>query len=583
MMKKIVTGLWLVLFIPMAAHGLSVKARVDKNRLAIDDNLTLTVSVDEGKAEIGTSEIIDFQIVSHTTGSSFQWVNGRSHSEYTHVYTLSPVKKGRLTIPPLPVVYKNERASTERIDVVVEDKPGSQGMRAEGDLFVKASVNDDSPYPGQQIVYTFALYYTAQISSPTLNLPDFRNFSVKESDRDRQFSTTINGREFQVIERNVILDPLKPGTVLIPPAVLNCKVAVPRGRKSTDPFDTFFNDPFFNRAALVPKTLRTNPVSVRVIPLPPNPQSVPFSGLVGRFDLKATLEPSFLNVGDSTTLSLTVQGRGNLKDAIEPEIQIPSDFKMYKDSPLEDIRLDNGGYLGTKTFRLALVALKAGTYTLPPVSMTYFDIEKGVYKGLSTPAFTVTVNPPPEGSLPVQAARPETQSPEAPGFVKKKVEFTGHDILPLKESLDGARNRFSFSFSWFVICLLVPALLLVLVKRVIRSKNRGKTPSMLMTERAEKSLKEAGKTSLNDREFLSNVYLAFVSRVFAKNGMTGETLTGREVQTILASADYDPVLIDEAVQLLDRIEGYRFAGKSLDKDTRKKLLEETRTLARRIG
>ncbi len=583
MVKKCVTALCLMLLIPMTAFGLSAKARVDKNRMSLDENLALTVTVDEGKAEIDTSKIVDFQIVSHTTGSSFQWINGRSFSEYTHVYTLSPVKKGRLTIPPLSVTYKNERTSTEKIDVVVEDNPKSTGIRSEGDIFVKASVNDDSPYPGQQIVYTFALYYTMQISGPTLNLPDFRNFSVKESDKDRQYSTTINGREYQVIERNVVLDPVKPGSVLIPPSVLNCKVAVVRGRRSADPFDSFFNDPFFNRAALVPKTLRTNPVSVRVIPLPPNPHPVPFSGLVGQFELKASLEPSTLNVGDSTTLSLTVAGRGNIKDAIEPEIKIPPAFKMYKDSPLEDIRLDNGGYLGNKTFRLALVALEEGRYTIPPVSMTCFDIEKGIYKVLTTPSFTVTVNPSPDGSVTPQPEKSETRNEVSTGSIKRKVEFTGHDILPLKESLEGARSRVTFTFTGFVFCLLVPAFVLGLVKLLVRLKKKNKTPSMIMAERAEKSLKEAGKPNLNDREFLSSVYLAFVSRVFAKGGVTGEILTGREVRTILSSSGCDPVLVDEAVHLLDRIEGFRFTGKSLDSDTRKKLLEETRIMSRRIG
>lgn len=584
MLKKTVCAFLIMLFVPVMASALSVSARVDKNSMTIDDNLILTVSVDERKAEIDTSVIKDFQIVSRTAGSSFQWINGKSSSEYTYVYTLSPLKKGKLTIPALPVQYKKEMVSTEKIDVDVDDGLEAGWTGTGNDIFVKASVNDESPYMGQQIVYTFSLFYTMQISSPSLKLPDFKNFSVKETDKDRQYATKVNGREYHVIERNVILDPLAPGDSDIPPAVLDCRVAVSRGKKSADPFDSFFNDPFFNRQALVPKTLRTNNVSVRVVPLPEKRQSIPFSGLIGRFDMEAELSPRSVGVGDSVTLSVTVKGRGNLKDATGPEIHMPaSAFKMYKDSPVENISLDSLGYSGAKTFRTALVALKGGTYTVPSVSMSFFDVEKGDYKVLSSPEFTIEVTPSPDGADDLKVVSSDEKLPDIKSFTKKKVEFTGHDILPLKEALSGVKNPKHLSFSLFVLFIASSASFLYVAKLLKRLKQRDKAPAIIMVERAEKALKEARKKELDDSEFLSHIYISFVSSVLAKKGAVGESLTGKEVEDILSSYKCNEDIVEKAVKFLDHIENCRFSGQSLDSDARKNLLEDTKSIIRDMG
>jgi hypothetical protein len=483
------------------------------------------------------------------------------------------------------VIYKGNTVYTEKINVVVDNKPVTQGLKADSDIFVRATVNDDSPYPGQQIVYTFSLYYAVQISSPSLKLPEFKNFSVKENDKDNQLSTLINGREYQVIERNVILDPLKPGTVLIPPAALTCQIAVASNnrRRANDPFDSFFNDPFFGRATLSKKTLRTNPLTIRVLPLPKNPYPVPFSGLVGRFNLTADLESDTIKAGDSSTLSLTLEGTGNLADAVEPAVNVPSGFKMYKDTPKEEITLEKEGYSGKKTFSLALVGVTPGSYTIPPVSITYFDVEKGVYRVLSTTPFTITVNPSPNGTTTQIPAGGDDIPLKTPGQIKKKVEYTGHDILPLKESLDGAKNRFSLSFFGFTLCLIIPLVFLGAVKGAVHYSGRGKTVSAMMAERSEKSLKQAGQKGISDEEFLALIYLAFVSIVFAKNGTTGETLTKREVRSILESKGCDASVIDDAETLLDRIESGRFAGRSMNETMRQSLLDDTRSMMRRIG
>ena len=179
----------------------------------------------------------------------------------------------------------------------------------------------------------------------------------------------------------------------ISPAVLSCDI-VRRVKSKRDPFfDSFFNSPFFGGTQLDSQVLKTQAIEVDVTPLPAYQGQVKFSGLVGKFDISSTLESTELNVGDSTTLSITIEGTGNIMDVEPPEVEFPDTYKVYADNPEEDIQFGPSGYSGKKTFRFALVPTQEGRHTLPPVQLRYFDVSEGQYQVLSSHPLFVTVRP----------------------------------------------------------------------------------------------------------------------------------------------------------------------------------------------
>ncbi|GAB6094410.1 BatD family protein [Desulfatiferula olefinivorans] len=571
------------LLIPALAAAASVTATVDKTRMTDEDILTLKVSVADADGEVDTSPITDFRILAHSSGSSFQWINGKSSREIIHSYTLSPLRKGRLTIPALTLSHKGRTLKTDPIVILVED-PAADGADSR-DIFVKAHVNDGLPYVGQQIIYVFTLYYGVKITNPSLSIPDFTDFMVKETDKDSQSTALINGREYNTIERRIVLIPLKPGTFEIPPSVLTCDQVVKSAPRSRDPFDSFFSDPFFGRSTLSRKVLRTDPLTVSVTPLPPNPHDIPFSGLVGRMTLAAGIDNSSLQVGDSATLSLTVSGTGNLMDAEAPKVVPPPGFKIYEDTPEEDIRLGPQGYSGRKIFKLALVALEPGAVTLPAIRLNVFDVEKGAYEILSATPLTLTVAPAAGGgeSVGAGAAALEQQAEEdRPLRIRKKVEYTGRDILPIKESIDGARHRPGLSAQLFALLLVLPVAFALLVRLGLLYSGRGKSREARMIARADSAVKSACRNDLSDEAFLAALYRALVSTVFSRTETGGESLAAGEIRRILSAAGVADPLIDEAEALLGRLESLRYGGEAVRPDLRRELLDKTRETLRRI-
>jgi hypothetical protein len=361
-------------------------------------------------------------------------------------------------------------------------------------------------------------------------------------------------------------------------------MASQKRRRSRDPFGSVFDDPFFGGSNFERKVLRTQPVHIQVLPLPKNTTGVPFSGVVGHVTMTSGVDTRSLKVGDSATFNVALEGSGNLMDAAEPVIAVPDGFKVYKDNPVEDIKVGQRGFSGKKTFQMALVPVKEGTFTIPSAAVCYFDVEKGIYQVVKTQPVDMVVGPAPAGTPVAGAPPPASLSQAGPSnvVVKKKVEYIGHDILPLKESLEGAKRTVTFTAMTYTMFLLIPLVCLVILKGWMGYSQRGRSLSSLMVEKAEKSLKEAAAKNSSDEEFMTHLYRAFVSTVYSKAPFSGETLTGREVRNILTEAGCDGTCIGDAEILLEKIESFRFGGQSLKQADRDRLMNEIRSMIRRI-
>ena len=569
----ILTGLLATL--PTARAEVTVTAQVDRTTVSPGESVELQVTVSGGKGEIDLSGLTDFKVISRGTGSSIQIVNGQMSREETYTYLLIPQGRGRLTIPALPVDIGGQIHRSQPITITVTDQPDGGGQTTGQEAWVTADVSDPTPFEGQQITYTFRLYNTVQIDDAKFQPPAFDGFSAKEIKDRRSYRKVVNGREAMVSEIDYVLTPLKAGGLTIEPAVLQVGIVRPDRSRRRSPFNNFFNDPFFNRGTVDTRIIQTDPLKVDVRPLPPVPTDLKFSGLVGKFDLKAEMQSTDLKVGDSATLAVTVEGRGNIMDAQPPDLQIPPTFKAYADNPQEEVQLDRQGAHGKKVFRTALVPLETGHFQLPSVSLTYFDVDQKTYRTLTAPAPALTVAAALQSPGPTISIAPEPLQP-----VKKKVTFTGRDILPPKENLTAVQSRHPLSWPLFLLGLAGPAVVFggtLLAQRLRRSDTR---PAALMKAKARQALKSA--QSSPDHEFLTPLYQALTAAILGAAGRLGEALTWKEAETLLLESGRSAEEARQTAQLLSRIESCKFSGGTLTPQQRDELLSQTRQSIRKL-
>jgi len=567
------------------AKEIEISAVVDKTSISVNESIDLTVTISGGKGSVDVFCIQDFTVISHGTSTRLQIINGQASKETSYNYTLTPKRDGDLIVPPLPVSTDKGIFNTKVITIRVSQKPIEH--RDGNDVIVSSDVSEQNPYNGQQITYTFTLKNAVQIHEAKFQKPEFSGFSSKEIERKEPYRTVISGREYIVTQITYILVPLKTGKKIIEPAVIECNIVrrIKRGRGSS--FDSFFNDTFFNRAQLETKVFKTSPLTVNVKPLPKYSSDIKFSGLVGNFKLKAELENNTLCVGDSTTLSVIIDGTGNIMDAQKPEMIIPDRFKVYEDSPEKNVTADKTGFSGKKVFRLALVAIQQGTFTIEPVRLVYFDVDRGKYKTISSSPFSINViESAKKEVLNLFSAAPGSLEPQ--NSLKQKVKFTGRDILQLKEDIDSLENKKPLPLYVFILFLAVPMAFCLVLKIYFVFMPAGKNagPAAVMAKRSENALKKADKIKDNNvsvDEFFSCLYKAVVFSIFSRAGVKGESLTYKEAQNFLGTSGFSDETAKQAAVLLEKIESARYSGLNVDKAFKESLLAEIKQMTRSLS
>ena len=572
--------LCLVAFVPapLRAQTPSARATVDATRTSLESPIRLTVTITGEDGSVDTSVIRDFKLLGQASSSSIQIINGRVNRERTMTYTLLPLKEGRLTIPALNVTVDGEKCLTEPI--VVQVSKGSGKVETSNDISVSGTVDENHPFLGQQVVYTFRLLYGVQLANTDYEAPSFEGFSATQIGNQTTGQRLINGRQFQEVTISYLLVPMKTGTLTIGPAMLQCNVVYSR-RNSRSMFDSFFDDSFFGNSQVVPKVFRTEPVPIDVAPLPKwkGPEIV--SGLVGQFKMQAELETLEAAVGESVTLSVTLQGEGNLQDAEKPQFQISSDFKQYEDQPETDITLGSNGYAGKKVFRTALVPVKEGNYTLTAVPMVYFDPVDKTYHRLTTKPLSIVVHDTGKKTEPPSVFSALDAKGTLPAFQKQKVDFTGRDILPIKTGLDALSNQTSIPTPLYLSLLAAPGVVFLIIFITMNLVKKDDRPAAVMTRKSKQALHAAVQATGSDTtELLSNLYRALMYAVFARARTIGESLTRGEVDIYLKQNGADAETSARVSTLLGNLESARFGKTELSKTQQKALVSETSQLVK---
>ena len=215
------------------------------------------------------------------------------------------------------MTVKGEKITSQPFDIKVVPDDGSHtassgGSAAQGqgqqqqntndpqvsgkDLFLRVVPSKKSAFVGEQVVLTYKLYTKVPVSSVSLSkMPSYAGFWTKDvSDNSgtlKQSSEYVNGVEYTTAEiQKVIVVPQRSGKLTLDPMTMECVAQIRTERsnsRSMDPFEAFFNDPFFNRNIVnVRKELTSQSFTLEVKNLPENGKPASFAGAVGNYNFK---------------------------------------------------------------------------------------------------------------------------------------------------------------------------------------------------------------------------------------------------------------------------------------------------------
>ena len=559
--------LWLLVFFILAmgtawSADIQVTASVDKQELTLEDSIRFSIVV-EGTRSAPPPQLppLDsFKVRSRGSSSSFQIINGDRSSSITYNFALLPKETGTFTIGPATVEIEGETYRTAPITLIVKEPSSEPDSSRE--VFAEMVVSNKKPYVQEQVTATLRIYHRVEVRNLKTNI-QFQGFREEALKEPVQNTRIVNGIRYLSYEISTALFPLRAGKVEIPAGIIELdQVDRSRGGQRSNFFDPFGQGSIFNNfGRLKHNTLRTKSVTLDVQPLPQKNRPQDFSNLVGDFIISAQLSRAEVEVGDTTTLTVTVAGQGNIKDLSLPPPHWGNDLKVYEDQ--SEFRQTSGArsVSGEKVYTYALVPLQHGRLQVPAIPLNYFDPTKGDYVSLQTQAFSLTVSPG-TGNSKLKVVESGSGPPGTSGSSIHKI---GEDILPIHTGPEVFENQKITTGSGilYAVGLLLPAGLFLISSVLYKRQQRLKYD--IAYSRSHGAYKQAqNKLSVlspngDSREIARE--LSLIVREYLGNilNFQGTAITSTEVEEKLRKGNFSMKEIQATQKLLKSHETLQYA------------------------
>ncbi len=523
-----------------------------------------------------------------STSSSISIINGRTtqSSSTTFTYTLSPKKAGTYTLPSASLNSggKKVKSNTAKIEVLPGSSGSSQGQQGRGngnqggygsqqsagsvgrmhtptsdehigakDLYFAVTASKKRVYEQEAILLTYKLYSLITVEQLAGEMPQLDGFHVQEIELPQQKSFTwenVGGKNYgTVVWKQYVLFPQRTGKLTIPG--IDYEADVVTQDRNVDPFDAFFGGGSIMQR--VKKSVRAPAVEIQVDPLPAKPEN--FSGAVGKgFSISAKLTPEQIDANDATTLTLTVNGTGNIKLINAPVVQWPKDFEQYDPKTTQATKLTTSGTSGKVTYEYVAVPHHGGKYTIPAVEFCYFDTESNQYKTLKTDEFTLGV------AKGVETAHTAVQQEELKELAND-IRYIKQGEVTLKQPGD---SMFGSLVHWasYLVALLLFGIAVVVFRHFAKANadfvgKRGRKAGKAAAKRLRNASKllDAGKAE----PFYDEVMRALWGYVSDKLSLPLTELNKDNVSEILLQRGADEESVNKFLHLLNECEFARFA------------------------
>ena len=511
-MKQIAAGIAFILlsiwYPTLSAADVEVTLRVDREEATLVDTIRMEVGVSGSRnsdAEPVLHGLEDFLVRRGGTSSRIEIINGKVNAGLTYTYFIQPQKTGVFEIGPAEINVNGRKAESNRVKLVVNASAKSSGTDR-GPVFIEASIGSSDAYVEEQVLYILKLYRRVHVDDLTLSLPQVEHIAFKQLGKPREYQATVGGATYQVLEVRYSLSAAKAGEYVIGPSKMNMTV---RRRGAQSLFDDFFQSPFSSFSSGQPLTVAADPVELNVLALPEKERPADFSGLVGNFRMESRLQPSRLKAGDSATLTVEINGKGNINRI--PDIDLPElpFARAYNDQPLLETEQDDQGIGGRKTMKWALVPQKAGQFEIPVLKLSFFNPETETYDILQTSVHTLSVLP---GTTQDPAAVQSAPSvaPTAETSVKKEIQQIGNDILPIHMSAGNLSVPYqALSKGWlFWIALFGPFSIYLMLWGGVKLGKRS--PDRITQARSKHAFRTLSKRCRQDIAGCSDLILSLI-------------------------------------------------------------------------
>lgn len=310
------------------------------------------------------------------------------------IYDLTPTREGKFLIGPLSIKVNNRMARTDDIELLSSgdiERGGSRdigkNIDQEVDLGGHIWLELDIPKKEfflNQVVKVNVLLFTDWL--------DVENITVSDSAPGGYIGTNYEQTGSEIIgeqgERTAILKFSKdifvpfPGDIVFGPVQATMLISKPKGELLND--NGTFYDRYIGRAGSRETVQQSGTVKLKILPFPEDGKPEGFGGAVGSFSAVAEVDKDVLDAGDTITLTVRIEGKGNMASVRLPEKAETVGVKAF---PAK--RTSESGE--TVTFNEVFKIEDASLTELRVMPFSYFDPDTEKYHSVPLGPFHIKV------------------------------------------------------------------------------------------------------------------------------------------------------------------------------------------------
>ncbi|HOA71800.1 MAG TPA: BatD family protein [Phycisphaerae bacterium] len=576
-MRPRLWAVWAVLGLLVTASGAgaaNVQVNVSSRETVVGVPIVMQIAIESTGAEPPPQlpEIPDVKVRSRggpMRSSQTTIINGvvESKTTLTYEYELTPMREGRIVIPAFEVTADGQVHQTSPISIVVSKS------ETEDLLFVEVQGDRGKLYVGESLQVKLQIWLRPFVDRnygrlaaasmwSCINLersewgifrePLEQMLARRAEPRGREVlrkDSQGQERAYYLYEIERTIEVNRPGPLTAED--INIVVTYPtRLGRSND----IFSMGRLMMTSSMPLAAQATVAPIEVLPLPVEGKPAWFSGAVGRYTIEASAKPTEVAVGDPITLTLRIDGDGNLQELQPPPLaELPELTERFR-VPSEPL----AGEVGSdgKRFSVSIRAVSDDVASIPPIPFAFFDPREEKYVTVYTESIPLKVTP--ADKLAVSQIVDSTGNRQAVGRLTESAGGILANYTGMREVLTPQDVRWG-PLTW--MALVLPPIGFVVCWMVQSRSHRLRTDVGFARRRRAKRDAVARLRSANStRDAAGAVSLALGQYVADRCNLPSGGMTRAAVVSELQARAVNEELVREIDALLAECEAIHYAG-----------------------
>ncbi len=413
----------------------ALQATIDRETVYEGETFNLVIEVDGNHSEFDAGVLTtDFFIHGQAVHQQIQQVGQRLQQKNVRIVTLEPKRQGNLTIPALQIGREKTNPLSITVLAAIDDQQGTPAL-------VELAVEPQNPFVQQQVTISQRVLVRADLpllpGSLTVPVDDSQAVWHKLGD-DREMRVERQGFPYRMIERRYAMFPPKSGQITLQPFTFDGRIA--QNRPNQRQFGS--NSLLFNAGRRVVLNSEAFTLNVQAIPAQAKSPWIPAHSVGIRANWPQE-RPTF-RVGEPVVRTVIVEMQGQDATTI-PDLSwdLPAGLQFYTEPPTRSTRQDQNFLIGRLEQRLTVLPTKMGSFSLPAITVYWWDVANNRAQTAAVASETITVFPGAGGNA---GNEPPTTTAELP--VTPSDSLTATPVKELPTSVTEIQSLPNISDLW---------------------------------------------------------------------------------------------------------------------------------------